>query len=124
MMEKKLVGKKGEDEACAYLRSIGHTILERNWRWSHLELDIVSLDPAGIHIVEVKSRTLPSPAPPEINVDARKQARLVRAAGAWLSSGNPLASGREVQFDIVTVEFEDGVPSVRYFPQAFIPMYI
>lgn len=123
-MDRKQTGKKGEDEACEFLRGLGHTILERNWRWSHLELDIVSMDPAGIHIVEVKSRTLPSPAPPETNVDARKQARLVRAAGAWLASGNPLAAGKEVLFDIVTVEFENGLPSVSYYPQAFIPMYI
>ena len=35
------LGRQGEDIACRYLESIGHTILERNWRSGHLEIDIV-----------------------------------------------------------------------------------
>lgn len=42
------IGKQGEDIACNLLRSMGHTILERNWRSGHLEIDIISFDKDGI----------------------------------------------------------------------------
>ena len=29
----------------------------------------------------------------------------------------------EVQFDVLTVVFEEPEPRIQYFPQAFIPMY-
>ena len=50
------LGKAGEYVACGFLRSMGHIILERNWRSGHLEIDIISLDRDGIHFVEVKTR--------------------------------------------------------------------
>ena len=50
------LGERGENVACRYLESMGHTILERNWRNGHLEIDIISVDPEGIHFVEVKAR--------------------------------------------------------------------
>ena len=37
------LGKLGEDIACALLESMGHTILERNWRSGHLEIGKVLL---------------------------------------------------------------------------------
>ena len=30
------LGRKGEDIACRFLESKGHTILERNWRYGYL----------------------------------------------------------------------------------------
>ena len=67
------LGKKGEDIACEILRGMGHTILERNWRSSHLEIDIISFDPDGIHFVEVKTRRQSIQAPPQESVDRAKQ---------------------------------------------------
>ena len=53
------LGQTGEDVACDFLLSRGHHILDRNWRAGHLELDIVSEAPDGLHFVEVKARTAP-----------------------------------------------------------------
>ena len=58
-------GRRGEDEACMYLVSQGHTILERNWRCGHLEIDVITLAGDGIHFVEVKSRMVPVQGRPE-----------------------------------------------------------
>ena len=66
------LGKSGEDIACRYLEGLGHTILERNWRGGHLEIDIISVDPDGIHFVEVKARQKSIQAPPQDNVGAAK----------------------------------------------------
>ena len=67
------IGRKGEDIACAFLEGLGHTILERNWRSGHLEVDIISLGQDGIHFVEVKTRRRNIQAPPQDNVDRTKQ---------------------------------------------------
>ena len=48
--ERQIVGRKGEEEACRYLMDRGHVIVERNWRSSHLETDIISFDDTQIDI--------------------------------------------------------------------------
>ena len=122
------VGRRGEDVVCNWLTLRGHRILERNWRYSHQEIDIISINPEGLHIVEVKSRTYPALAPPEINVDRAKQKNLVKASGAYLASGKASAIGgkeMEVFFDVATVMFgpAEGDFEIEYYPQAFIPLY-
>ena len=110
----------GEEMACDFLRSRGHRILERNWRGSHLEVDVISEAPDGLHFVEVKSR-LDAEAAPEEKVDARKQRRISAAALKYL---NESGSDREVFFDVVSVVFDGSKTMVKYFPQAWIPMYL
>ena len=56
MDPRRATGKRGEDEACGLLVSLGHSILERNWRHGHKEVDIISLAGNELHIVEVKSK--------------------------------------------------------------------
>lgn len=123
--DRQKVGKRGESEACRYLMSEGHAILERNWRGGHLEIDIITLDRRGIHFVEVKSRTAPLMAEPQENVGPAKQRRLARAALAYLHSpGKAQLQDSEVFFDIITVVFHTGRTTIEYYPQAFIPEYV
>lgn len=114
-------GRLGDDEACRYLLSIGHRILFRNWRSSHLEIDIISEDPEGIHIVEVKTRRSRALAAPERNVDFRKRLRLVRAANAFLHSG-AVKGCPDLFFDVVSVVLDGDGVRLEYFPKAFIPL--
>ena len=119
------LGRKGEDIACELLRSMGHIILERNWRSGHLEIDIISLDPSGIHFVEVKARRDSIQAPPQYNVDKAKQSRIVKASLGFLNTRKCLPFGNlECHFDIVAVTFEGGSCSTEWFPQAYIPIYV
>ena len=67
------LGRRGEDVACGFLSGKGHTIVERNYRSGHLEIDIITLDKDGVHFVEVKSRVAPVAVSPEENVTAAKQ---------------------------------------------------
>lgn len=120
------VGRRGEDAAVRYLQSLGHTVLERNWRSSHLEIDIITLKLDELHIVEVKTRVSPVMACPEENVDRTKQARLVRAANAFLHSQEKLqlCASLEIFFDVVSVVLDGEQETIEYFPQAFIPIYV
>ena len=125
--DKPTVGRKGEQEAGAYLSRLGHRILARNWRSGHLELDLVTLKDNELHIVEVKSRTAPVMAEPQRNVGREKQRRLVAAALAFLHSDERknLPADLEVFFDVLSVVFfGTGADfAVDYFPKAFIPLY-
>lgn len=118
------LGRRGEDIACKYLLDRGHTVVDRNWRSGHLEIDVVTVDPAGLHFVEVKSRVAPATAAPEENVGYLKQRRIVAAAKRYLHSEEKMSHfGRmEVFFDVFSVIFEGEKVEVNYFPQAYIPI--
>ena len=118
------IGRMAEDLACGYLERNGHTVVARNWRSGHLEVDIVSTDAAGIHFVEVKSRVAPVQAGPEENVGYRKQKRLAAAARAYLHSAEnkPHLDQKEVFFDVFSVIFEGEKVETKYYPQAYIPI--
>ena len=124
---KQTVGSCGEDIACRYLTERGHTILERNWRSSHLEIDIITLDRRGLHFVEVKSRRAPCSADPLVNITPAKMRRIAAAANIYLNSKAKLsASGTnlEVFFDVITVVFDKGSTQIEYYPEAYTPYYI
>lgn len=118
------IGRMGEDLACEYLVRHGHTVIDRNWRSGHLEIDIVSLDPAGIHFVEVKSRVAPVSSVPEENVGYTKQRKIAAAAAKYLHSEKKILKKKdmEVFFDVFSVIFEGEKTEVNYYPQAYIPI--
>ncbi len=120
------IGRMAEDLACEYLILHGHTIVERNWRSGHLEIDIISLDGAGLHFVEVKSRVAPVSAEPEENVGYLKQRKIVAAATRFLHSDEKrsLLARHEVFFDVFSVIFEGEKVEVNWFPQAYIPINV
>ena len=105
-----------------FLQTRGHQILDRNWHSGHLELDIVSEGPDGLHFVEVKARTAPVTSTVLDQVNVVKQKRITAAANQYLNKKH--LAGKDVYFDIVSVLFDGQTSVVRYFPQAWIPMYM
>lgn len=123
MNSRQETGKFGEDMAADYLEGKGFKILARNWRSGHYELDIVALDSAGIHFVEVRTRINPEILPQE-TVNSPKQRKVVEAAKRFLKEeAYRKFSDFEAFFDIVGVTVADGDTELEYIPQAFIPMY-
>lgn len=120
------LGRRGEDVACGFLSGKGHTIVERNYRSGHLEIDIITLDKDGVHFVEVKSRVAPVAVSPEENVTAAKQKKVADAALRYLhtSKDKRLSADFEVSFDVVAVTFDGGGEIVEWFPNAYYPMYL
>ncbi|MBO7511302.1 MAG: YraN family protein [Bacteroidales bacterium] len=113
-----MLGRRGEQQACDLLVAGGQTILERNWRSGHRELDLITLDAAGVHFVEVKDRTDENFLAG--SVDARKQRNMVSAARHYLASHAALRE-MEAFFDVVLIV--DG-RQPEYYPQAFIPYFV
>lgn len=125
MKGKNALGRHGEDETCQYLIDHGHTILERNWRYGHLEIDIISLASDGIHFVEVKSRTAPVQGEPQEAVTASKQRHIAFAAGKYMSMKQKhLGRDLEVWFDVAAITYDGAQVEFRYFPAAYVPIYL
>lgn len=122
--ERQNVGRRGEDLACRYLENLGHRVVARNWRCSHLEIDIITLEAGTLHFVEVKSRTAPLLAEPQANVNYRKKCRIARAAEAFLHSDvcRNLPPAPEVSLDVVTVVFYSERFSINFIPNAYLPV--
>jgi putative endonuclease len=51
-------GNTGEDMAAAWLQDKGFSIIQRNWRYKHLEIDIIASKGKKIHFVEIKNAYL------------------------------------------------------------------
>lgn len=111
-------GRRGEDAVIEYLVNLGYKIIRRNWRYSHLEVDIIVSHDKGIAFVEVKSRSSRAFGYPESFVNGNKQRLLKRAANAYAHIHK---HDGEIRFDIAAVSLDQNgvVESIRYFEDAF-----
>ena len=121
-MTKKECGALGERLAGKHLESLGHIVLERNYRAGHLEVDLITKAKDGLHFVEVKSLVAPIAEDPTSKVDSAKRRRITSAALHYLNC-EEVGSCLEVFFDIITVIFEGSTHTITYYPSAWIPMY-
>ena len=93
------LGKYGEEKVNRYLLDMGYTVLERNWRVGHRELDFVCLDGEVLVVVEVKTRADDNVSLLDL-LDYRKKRNLQAAGAAYLTKKN---IHREIRFDLVVV---------------------
>ncbi|KQS73173.1 YraN family protein [Modestobacter sp. Leaf380] len=112
------LGALGEQLAVGYLTDRGLTVLDRNWRTRHGELDVVARDGDAIVFCEVKARRGTGYGFPAAAVTPLKQQRLRSLALQWLAAHDHHA--RELRFDVVAVLVRPGRPAeVTHLPAAF-----
>ncbi len=95
------VGSYGEAVAARRLVESGWQILDRNWRGTDGELDIVARDGNVVVAVEVKTRRGVGFGHPAQAITATKLARLRRLTGEWLAQ-HPVRCA-SVRIDVVAV---------------------
>lgn len=119
MTERQQLGRWGEALAVSYLEDRGMTVLDRNWRCRHGEIDIVAMDGDCLVVCEVKTRSGLGFGDPVEAVTWRKYARLRRLAAAWLADrrhkpppgGHPAA----LRIDVVGIHRAPGArPRLRH----------
>lgn len=103
---RRALGRRGEDVATAYLVGIGYEILGRNVRTRYGELDIVAREGETLVFVEVRCRQNDRLGSPEESVDARKRAKLVALAEAYLAT--LVEQPPACRIDVVVVEIRGG----------------
>lgn len=105
------LGKRGEQLAAAYLDQQGYRIVAvnfslpvgRNRRGAivNAEIDLIAYDGPTLCFVEVKTRASDWFAPPQANVDLRKQRQIARAARAYRRMFGLMDAS--YRYDVVTV---------------------
>ncbi len=116
----KTFGAIGEDIAESFLIAQKYTILERNYRSKHGEIDIIARHKETIAFIEVKTRSSELFGLPEEAVNFTKQQRISKTARYYISQ-NQLP---EINFraDIISVltSADSEAPQIKHFTNAFI----
>lgn len=116
MNERGLLGRSGEDLALECLEKEGFSLVARNWRTGHLEVDLIVEDSQSVRIVEVKTLHAGVGFDPVDNVSRTKMRNLISAAKTFFAL-HP--TYKEIVFDVVTVVVCDSDIKVEYIPNAF-----
>lgn len=94
------IGDIGEKLAAIHLEMAGYEILERNWRFSRAEIDIIALKDGVLIFVEVKTRSYTHYGEPEDAVSARQESLIIDAAQRYMEQINHLW---EIRFDVISI---------------------
>lgn len=112
------LGELAEGMAQQYLNKLGYKILDINWYYGHLELDIIAQNGDQLVIVEVKARTGIRYEHPSEAVTNSKIKRIVEAADAYIIEKD---IELETRFDVITVIFFKQGHELEHFKDAFYP---
>lgn len=99
------IGRRGEEDAYFYLRTLGYVMVARNFR-SPLrrgEIDLIGWEKDVLCFIEVKTRTTRDVKPAEAAVGREKQRNLSVVAREYLRHAPPNSQWR---FDVVSVYYD------------------
>ena len=110
------LGNRGESLAERLLLEDGYQILERNWRFSRAEVDIIAKDGEVLVFVEVKTRSSEIFGQPEESISPKKEALLKDAAAVYMEQ---IGHQWEIRFDIISILIKGDGYSIEHFKDAF-----
>ena len=96
----KLLGKAGEDKACAYLKKCGYKILKRNYKNPFGEVDIIAEKDGVVAFIEVKTRLSDKYGQPSEAVTKPRQTKYINGANYYFSGKDIDCT---VRFDIIEI---------------------
>jgi putative endonuclease len=94
-----------ETLACKYLTGKGYSLLGRNVRFGHKEIDIIALDGDTVVFIEVKGRARRGFGLPGESVTEKKKARIIKVAEAYLARRK--LWNKACRFDVICVSLVD-----------------
>jgi putative endonuclease len=98
---KDVLGRQGEQLAVEYLQQAGFRILDRNYRCSEGEIDIVAAERRVLVVCEVKTRSGVGFGTPIEAITRQKRSRLRRLAVRWVIAHGVIFD--ELRVDVVGV---------------------
>ena len=113
------LGIKGEQIALNYIQDKGYQILETNWRFGHLEVDIIAEHENQIVVIEVKTRSTDQWGTPDDSVTNSKIRFLTNAIEIYLDQKN---IDKEVRFDIISIVTGANNNEINHIKEAFHPI--
>jgi putative endonuclease len=100
-MEKKELGRKGEEVALRFLKKKGYRIIEKNYICKMGEMDIIAKERDTLAFIEVKTRASTEFGPPQLAVNASKQRQLSKVALNYLKEKK--LEDVKARFDVVAI---------------------
>ncbi len=115
---RRALGATGEDLAAAWYEERGYKVLDRNWRCTQGEIDLVLGTSAVVVFCEVKTRRSAAFGAPFEAVTVSKQRRIRVLAAKWLEA-HP-QRGVDLRFDVASVYApKDAAPRIEVIQAAF-----
>lgn len=113
------LGARGEVIARTFLEDKGHSILEINYKHGRAEIDLISSYNNILIFTEVKTRSSDFFGAPELAVNDKKEALIVRAAQAYLYD---MDYEDEIRFDVISIILSnESNIRIKHFEDAFFP---
>ena len=113
------LGKLGELVAARHLIMQGYSILDRDYRVGHRDIDIVASKDGTVVFVEVKTRRSDSFGEPEESVTDEKIRNIISAANAYVQRSDVRGL---VRFDVISVVGTEEPFRIKHFEGAFNPL--
>lgn len=115
--KRKALGRNAEDLVAEHLKRLGFSLIARNVRQGHLELDLIARRGVLVVICEVRSRSSDRFISPAHTITPIKMYRLRQAAASWLRSAQ--LGAVQVRFDAACVVFDVPGGRLTYYEAAF-----
>ena len=115
---RKRLGDAGESAAADWYAHQGYEIVARNWRCRDGEIDLIVVRGGELVISEVKTRSSVAFGSGAEAVDWRKQQRLRRLAGRWITECCASAP-RSIRVDVGAVLAPSGILTIEVIEGAF-----
>jgi putative endonuclease len=116
-MQKKELGKKGEELALRFLKKKGYRIIEKNYICKMGEMDIIAKEKDTLAFIEVKTRTSTTFGPPQLAVNPKKQSQMSKVALNFLKEKK--LEDVKARFDVVAILLGQKGEEVELIRDAF-----
>lgn len=113
------LGRDGERRAECHLHRLGYELVERNFRCSEGEIDLIAREGERWIFCEVKTRNSRAFGHPAEQLRPRQQERVRAAALRYLQQRGLNPHACEMRFDLLTLLPGQGEPELEHFPGAF-----
>ncbi|MFM6940057.1 MAG: YraN family protein [Rhodoluna sp.] len=115
MNQRQNLGRYGEQRAAIYLEDRGYQIIERNWRTSSGEIDLIASKAGLLVFIEVKTRNGSGYGHPFESITPEKVARMRRLAAEWCAAKE--VRSLKVRLDAVSILISAGRVSIEHLKQ-------
>ncbi len=112
------LGAFGEQLAFQYLRDKDYRVMARNYRYGHLEADIICQHAGKLIVIEVKTRQTAEIGEPWRAVTRSKQRQIIKVANAYIFQKDIQL---ETQFDIISIVHNNFRTDLEHIEDAFTP---
>ncbi len=117
---RQVLGRRGEEEALAFLCSHNYVVIAKNYRSPYGEVDLIVRDQNNrntLVFVEVRTHADPRFGDPLESVNVRKQQQVAKTAVYYLIRNG--LENSEARFDVIGIRWEDGQARISHVKDAF-----